>query len=95
MDMYSGMAPPPLSFLKGSNLVTSLDKESPISVTESFLSKPLICTASFDEEAVPPSIHPVNLSSTSQLGISFSEIPSPDLCSYPQSVLNGNLQGFS
>ncbi|XP_051130607.1 amino acid transporter AVT1D-like isoform X2 [Andrographis paniculata] len=87
MDMYTSMAPPPLSYLKSNSFVASADKGSPRSGPES-LFQPLVPSTYSDEEDVPPSILPVSLSGTSQSRTSVSELPSSELCSYAQSVLN-------
>lgn len=94
MDMYTSVTPS-VSFLKGSSFLISADKRSQTSDTESSLFKPLISSTSLDKVVVPTSILPVNLSATSELRTSISELPQPPQCSYTQSVLNGNLYTLS
>ncbi|KAI3473892.1 hypothetical protein Pfo_028073 [Paulownia fortunei] len=88
VDMYTSVTPPSVSFLRGSSFLSSADKKSQTTATESSLFKPLISSTSVDKEEVPTSIFPVKLSTTSELRTSFSELPQPQQCSYTQSVLN-------
>ncbi|KAK6140260.1 hypothetical protein DH2020_026058 [Rehmannia glutinosa] len=88
MDMYTSVTPPTVSFLKSSSFLSSADKKSQISATESSLFKPLISSSSLDKEDVPTSTLAVKLSSASELRTSLDELPQSQLCSYTQSVLN-------
>ncbi|XP_059669797.1 amino acid transporter AVT1D-like [Cornus florida] len=96
MDMYTSVTPPPsLSFLTGTSFkkisdsfLTSPYKRSHPTLPDSSFNKPLITATSLDNEEVPPSTLPSKLSTSSYSSLSFNELPSPQQCSYAQSVLN-------
>ncbi|CAI9783267.1 unnamed protein product [Fraxinus pennsylvanica] len=87
LDMFTGVTPPSVSFLRSSSLLSSSGKRQQASATESSLSRPLISATSLDKD-IPTSTLPIKLSATSESGLSVSELPPSQQCSYSQSVLN-------
>ncbi|KAJ8533940.1 hypothetical protein K7X08_007264 [Anisodus acutangulus] len=87
MDMFTGVTPPSLSFLKGSSLLSSAYLRSQNPTPQHSLSKPLISSQILEKEDVPP-LNPSKLSIVSSAIFSAPELPTSQQCSYTQSVLN-------
>ncbi|KAM3340173.1 amino acid transporter AVT1D isoform X2 [Capsicum galapagoense] len=84
MDMFTGVTPPSLSFLKGSGVLSSAYVRSQSPTPQHSLCKPLISSQSLEKEEVVPTLNPSKLSIVS----SAPELPPSQQCSYTQSVLN-------
>ncbi|XP_055807908.1 amino acid transporter AVT1D-like [Solanum dulcamara] len=87
MDMFTGVTPPSLSFLKGSAMLSSACMRSQTPTPQHSLCKPLISSPSFDREEAP-TLNPSKLSIVSSAIFSAPELPPLQQCSYTQSVLN-------
>ncbi|KAK4724998.1 hypothetical protein R3W88_027777 [Solanum pinnatisectum] len=87
MDVFTGVTPPSLSFLKGSSMLSSAYMRSQTLTPEYSLSKPFISSPSLDREEIPTS-NPSKLSIVSSAIFSAPELPPSQQCSYTQSVLN-------
>ncbi|KAL3326761.1 hypothetical protein AABB24_037451 [Solanum stoloniferum] len=87
MDVFTGVTPPSLSFLKGSSMLSSAYMRSQTLTPEYSLSKPFISSPSLDREEIPTS-NPSKLSIVSSALFSAPELPPSQQCSYTQSVLN-------
>ncbi|XP_070051190.1 amino acid transporter AVT1D-like isoform X2 [Nicotiana tomentosiformis] len=84
MDMFTGVTPPSLSFLRGSSFLRSQTTPTP----QPSICKPLISSLRSDKEEVPTLTHPTRLSVVSSARYSALELPPSQQCSYTQSVLN-------
>lgn len=87
MDMFTGVTPPSLSFLRSSAMSSSAYMRSQSPTPQHSLCKPLISSPSFDREDVP-TLNPSKLSVVSSARFSALELPPSQQCSYTQSVLN-------
>lgn len=85
MNMFTGVTPPSLSFLRGSSFLRSQTTPTP----QPSICKPLISSLRSDKEEVPTLTHPTRLSVVSSARYSALELPPSQQCSYTQSVLNG------
>lgn len=94
MDMFTGVTPPSLSFLRSSAMSSSAYMRSQSPTPQHSLCKPLISSPSFDREDVP-TLNPSKLSVVSSARFSALELPPSQQCSYTQSVLNGKTRMLS
>lgn len=90
MDMYTTVASPSVSILRGSSFLTSAYRRPQSPVLQSSLSKPLISdTSCLNDEEVPTSTLPVKISTTTSISqFSVPELPPPQECSYTQALIN-------
>lgn len=87
MDIFTGVTPPSISFLKGSSLT---HRRLPPSDSESSLHKPLVSSTNFDKEVLPITT-PVQSFTSLYSILSVPELPPPrEQCSVAQAALNGN-----
>ncbi|KAL9153133.1 hypothetical protein ABFS82_10G029900 [Erythranthe guttata] len=93
MDMFTGVTPPTVSFLKGKGssffLASEKASQSILPESSSSLYKPLISPLNSDLEIGCTSLPHINQPSVSEFTASFSdEQPHREKCTYTQSVLN-------
>ncbi|CAN4109676.1 unnamed protein product [Withania somnifera] len=87
MDMFTGVTPPSLSFLKGSGMLSSAYIRSQTPTPQHSLCKPLISSQSLDKEE-DSTLNPSKLWIVSSEKVSAAELPPLQQCSFTQSVLN-------
>ncbi|XP_031126956.1 amino acid transporter AVT1D-like [Ipomoea triloba] len=90
MDMYTTVASPSVSILRGSSYLTLAYRRPQSPLLQSPLNKPLLAdTSCLNDEEVPTSTLPAKISPTTSVShVSVPELPPQQECSYTQALIN-------